>query len=114
LDGPEGTTLAELEVYPGEELRVVSLGIHDDNDIASVFASAGRPGGKRELEMGFKNTALLSSAPVPAAAATGAEGSGSADAEAVAAAASEGDAGGGGSAGAEADAQDVKVETQGQ
>jgi hypothetical protein len=114
LEGPETLTLAELEVYPSEELRVVSLGIHDDNDIDSVFAAAsGRPGGKREVEMGFKNTALLSSAPLPAAPAAGGEGS-AGEGETAAIAGSEGDAGAGVKAEMDVDAQDIKMEQQGE
>lgn len=51
--------MAELEVYPGEEVRVVSTGLHDDNDYSGLFATTSGPNKKREVETGFKNTALL-------------------------------------------------------
>uniref|UniRef100_A0A7S3R0Y4 Ubiquitin-like domain-containing protein n=2 Tax=Dunaliella tertiolecta TaxID=3047 RepID=A0A7S3R0Y4_DUNTE len=55
-------SLAQLEVFPEEELRLVSTGEHDDNDISDLFDTstrhAERRGKGRELEAGFKNTAL--------------------------------------------------------
>jgi len=66
-----------VEVYPDEELRVVAAERVDNNDYASLFGDGGRRGGGREIETGFKNTALLGSAG-DAGAGAGGDGDGAA------------------------------------
>ncbi len=49
-------TSCQAEIFPDEEIRALITGDHPDDDYASLFDSAG--GKRREVEMGFKNTAL--------------------------------------------------------
>lgn len=59
--------LAHHEVYPEEEVRIVSTGEYDDDDVTGLFgeedavvpgSSQARKRGRREVEAGFKNTGL--------------------------------------------------------
>ncbi|KAI3431674.1 hypothetical protein D9Q98_004721 [Chlorella vulgaris] len=69
-------TLAECEVYPGDEIRVVDSGEHDGADLAYLFPSySGKGKRAREAERGFTGTALTGLAP---AATAGAEEGGKA------------------------------------
>ncbi len=67
LEGDEAS-LAALEVYPEEELRVVDSGEWGDDDLDDILppvvgaSGGGKRGGGREKEKGFKDTALVSSA----------------------------------------------------
>lgn len=67
LEGEDGATLAQCEVYPGEEIRVVDTQQYDAADYASVVAlyggdAAGVKGrgaaAARQAERGFRGTAL--------------------------------------------------------
>ena len=49
---------ADLEVYPGEEIRVVDQGLVDNGDVDGLFAGAGDRPGRRQREFGFAGTAL--------------------------------------------------------
>ena len=49
LTAGDGATLAQCEIYPGEEIRVVDSGEHDASDLASLFPSYSGAGGKGEL-----------------------------------------------------------------
>ncbi|KAF8072683.1 UBP26 [Scenedesmus sp. PABB004] len=68
LGGDEAATLAALEVYPDDELRVVNTREVDNDDVSSLFdgVAGARKGKRREVETGFRDTALTSA---PAAAA---------------------------------------------
>lgn len=59
LDLPVDITLAECEIYPNEEIRVVDTGEHDPDDLTGLFGSpvGGRKGGAGGRE-GFGGTAL--------------------------------------------------------
>jgi hypothetical protein len=70
LDAEDSATLAELGIFPGDELRIVDTGEHDANDVEGLFAPGGAAsgaaggGGKwREAERGFAGTALTGGAP---------------------------------------------------
>ena len=69
----EGETLANREVYPDDELRVVDAQVVDGEDYSFLEGSGIKPKrGRREAETGFTGTALVSSLlpspPTPAAA----------------------------------------------
>lgn len=53
--------MAQLEIYPEEEIRVVYANNVANDDYESLFGTTTAGGRKREIETGFKNTALLSS-----------------------------------------------------
>ncbi|KAG2448999.1 hypothetical protein HYH02_005753 [Chlamydomonas schloesseri] len=58
LDGDE-LSLAQHEVLPGAELRLVQLRlVDDDDDVAGLFAGREGRANRRQVEEGFKNTAL--------------------------------------------------------
>ncbi|KAL4440027.1 hypothetical protein ABPG75_003028 [Micractinium tetrahymenae] len=57
-------TLAECEVFPGDEVKVVDSGEHDSNDYSSILPYSGKGGRRqREAERGFAGTALTGQAP---------------------------------------------------
>lgn len=64
LEHHEDVSLAQAEVFAEEEIRLVVSDNVPNDDFESLFASAAAAGGAgrkgvRELERGFKNTALL-------------------------------------------------------
>ncbi|WIA08663.1 hypothetical protein OEZ85_008090 [Tetradesmus obliquus] len=69
----EDSTLAQLEVFPGEELRVVNTNEVDNDDYASVFDGVAAGKRRREVETGFKDTALIGCSAARPAVATSAE-----------------------------------------
>ncbi len=50
-------TLAEAELFPDDEIRVVDSKEHDTNDLAGLFPASQKGG--RDVERGFTGTALF-------------------------------------------------------
>lgn len=55
--------MAECEVYPGDEIRVVDKDVVDNGDLGGLF---GNTSGGRQREFGFAGTALTGGARQPA------------------------------------------------
>ncbi|KAG1677224.1 hypothetical protein FOA52_013422 [Chlamydomonas sp. UWO 241] len=66
LEG-EKCTLAQLEVFPDEEIKVIDAGLVDSSDLSflgsGAAAAAAVRSGRRAAETGFKNTALTGRGP---------------------------------------------------
>ncbi len=62
VPGPDEISLAQAEIFPDEEIRIVNSGEVPDDEFESLFDAAGADGkgGKkrRERETGFANTVL--------------------------------------------------------
>ncbi len=61
-------SIADCEIYPEEEVRIVDTGEFDEADLGSLFGGGGGSS-RRERERGFAGTALAGGPPEAAAAA---------------------------------------------